>query len=176
MKGINEVRAMGNLGRDAEIRQTHGGTAVATFSIGCSFSVKDQSAPNGWRESTEWIKVCCWSPSDWLCKQLKKGRPVHVAGRLQTRSWEKNGEKRYSTEVVCQNSGVIPVNPIRADQTDNQSAQRQPQQAQPADQYPGAEESQGPPAQDDDEIPFAFLIGAGLGLARFLPLAEGFLA
>ena len=161
MKGINHCTFLGNLARDAEVKFTNNGNRVANFTIGCSYSIKDQNAPNGWRESTEWIKVCCWSPSDWLCKQLRKGKPLHVTGRMQTRSWENNGEKRYMTEINAQPSNVIPVQPISAANLDNQSAQQQqppPQQQQQApaaappappppqqqysqDQYPGADSS-----------------------------------
>ena len=150
MRGINQVFALGNLGRDADIKQTQTGTTLANFSLGCSYSVKDQNAQNGWREETEWIRVVCWSPSDWLQGQLKKGRPIHVSGRLQTRKWQdQNGQDRYTTEVVCNASGVIPVNPLKGEHQSN-VAPAQPQQAPPSP----PQDWRSKPVDTDEEIPF----------------------
>ena len=154
MKGVNIVIAAGNLGRDVESRLTPSGTKVATINIGCSYSVKDGSG--GWTDKTEWIKAVVWSPSDWLCNQLKRGQPVHVQGRLQTRSWDdQQGQKRYATEVICNAGQVIPCAPIRAEQAGNVSSQGEG--SAPRQEAAAAPSAQGDwkskPVADDD-IPF----------------------
>ena len=172
MKGVNQVIAMGNLGKDADVKATNSGSKVANISLGCSYSVK--SGDGSWDDRTEWVRCVVWNPSDWLISQMRKGRPMHVTGRLQTRSWDdQNGNKRYATEVVVQASNVIPCNPIRNDQLNNQSAQVQ--HRQPA-QPPPASSSQRPREDIDDEIPFAFLIGSGIALAQALLQTPGILA
>ena len=148
MRGINQCNFLGSLGRDAEIKMTNGGNRVANFSLACGYSVK--KGDGSFEDKTEWVRFVCWSPSDWLVGQLKKGRPIAVNGaRVQTRKWQdQSGSDRYATEFVAGAGQIIPCNPIRADQQDNRSAQRQ---APPADQYPGAA-MQG--SDEADEIPF----------------------
>ena len=143
MRGFNQCVFLGNLGQDAEIKQTPGGQKVASISLACGYSVKNGQTGE-WEDRTEWVRCVVWNPSDWLAGQMKKGRPMHVSGRLQTRSWDdQNGAKRYMTEVICNASGVIPANPIRNDQQGQPPAQapvaaQQAAPAYPASQYPGA--------------------------------------
>ena len=99
---VNKVILIGNLGRDPEVRSTPSGQPVATFTLATSRRWKDK---NGQRqEQTEWHQIVVWGKQGENCgKYLKKGRPVFVEGRLQTRSWEdQSGNKRYTTEVVAQ--------------------------------------------------------------------------
>lgn len=95
MSSVNKVILVGNLGQDPDVRQTAGGQAVATLSLATSF--KTQEA-----ERTEWHRVIVWGKLAELAQRyLAKGRKVYVEGRLQTRSWDDNGTKRYATEVVA---------------------------------------------------------------------------
>jgi single-strand DNA-binding protein len=83
------------------MRYTRSGTAVATLNLATSSSWNDQ---NGQRqERTEWHRVVAWSKLAEIAKEyLAKGRQVYIEGRLQTRSWDdKDGNKRYTTEVVA---------------------------------------------------------------------------
>ena len=100
MRSVNSVTLLGNIGRDAETKFTQGGVARTTFSVATSRRWKDQ-ASGEWKEETDWHNVVLWK-SEKVADYLTKGKQVYVEGRLQTRSWEKNGEKRYSTEIVAQ--------------------------------------------------------------------------
>lgn len=99
MGSVNRVILIGNLGSDPEIKYLDGDKKVCNFRLACNETWKDK---NGQRqERVEWVRVNVWGASAEHCaKYLKKGSQCYVEGRLQTRSWEKNGEKRYSTEVV----------------------------------------------------------------------------
>ncbi len=102
MAGINKVILIGNLGRDPELRYTQGGAAVCTLNLATTRSFT--KANNERVEETEWHRVTVWGKQAEFCNQyLSKGRQVYVEGRLQTRSYEKEGQKHYSTDVVAEN-------------------------------------------------------------------------
>lgn len=101
MPGINKVIIVGNLGRDPEIRYMSDGTAVTNFSVATSDTWKDKQTGEK-REKTEWHRIVAWRQLGELCgKYLSKGRQVYVEGKLQTRSWEKDGVTHYMTEIVA---------------------------------------------------------------------------
>jgi single-strand DNA-binding protein len=98
---LNQVNIIGRLGKDPEIKTLQNGNQVANLSIACEEKWKDKST--GERKSrTEWVRVVCWNENlnGIIEEYLRKGSLVYLSGKLQTREWEKNGEKRYSTEVV----------------------------------------------------------------------------
>lgn len=100
-KSLNKVQLIGNLGKDPELRYTSSGRAVASFSIATSSSWKDQDG--NVQERTDWHNIIAWAKLAEICAEwLKKGRRVYVEGRLQTRSYEKDGVKKYITEVVAE--------------------------------------------------------------------------
>lgn len=101
-KGLNKVQAIGYLGRDPEMRYTTGRSAVTNFSIAVTRSWKDKSGEA--QEETEWFKVVAWDKLGEICNQyLTKGARVYIEGRLATRKWtDKDGQDRYTTEVVAQ--------------------------------------------------------------------------
>lgn len=99
-KGVNRVIVLGNLGADPEIRYTADGTACASFSVAVSESRKDKSTGEQ-KEVTEWIRCVAWKKLAEIIEQyVKKGSKVYLEGKLQTRSWEQDGSKRYATEVI----------------------------------------------------------------------------
>ena len=101
MSGLNKVMLIGRLGNDPEIRYTPDGTAVANFSIATSEEWKDKNSGEK-KERTEWHRIVAWRKLGELCGEyLSKGRQVYIEGRLQTRSWEKDGVTRYTTEIVA---------------------------------------------------------------------------
>lgn len=101
MAGVNKVILVGNLGKDPEVRYTVNGTPVANFSIATSDNWTDKNTGEK-RENTEWHKIVVWRRLAENCGQyLKKGRQVYVEGKLKTRSWEKDGVKRYTTEIIA---------------------------------------------------------------------------
>lgn len=97
---VNEVTLIGNVGKDAEIRETAGGK-VATIHMATSEKWKDKAGE--WQESTEWHDVVCWGRLAELAQaKATKGALLYVSGKLATRSWEdKDGNKRYTTEVIA---------------------------------------------------------------------------
>ncbi len=99
MGSLNLCTFIGNLGRDAELKYTPGGDAVATISIACSESWKDKSGQK--QERTEWVRVVLWGKTaEALAPYLTKGKQIYVAGKLTTRKWEdKSGNERYTTEI-----------------------------------------------------------------------------
>ncbi len=101
MAGVNKVILVGNLGQDPEVRYMADGTAVASFSIATSETWKDKQTGEK-KERTEWHRIVPWKQLAELCrKYLSKGRQVYIEGKLQTRSWEKDGVTRYTTEIVA---------------------------------------------------------------------------
>ena len=105
-EGLNRVMLFGNLGADPELRVTPGGQAILKLRLATNESYLDRN--NVRQERTEWHRVTIWGRrAEALGKILQKGDSLFVEGRLQTSSYEKNGEKRYSTEVVATNV-VLP--------------------------------------------------------------------
>jgi single-strand DNA-binding protein len=102
MASVNKVILIGNLGRDPELRYTKSGQAVANFTIATNERWTDKEGQQ--QERTEWHRIVTWAKTAELCAQyLSKGRPAYIEGSLQTREYEdKEGIKRYTTEVVAQ--------------------------------------------------------------------------
>jgi single-strand DNA-binding protein len=100
-KSLNKVMLIGHLGKDPELRYTSNGIAVASFSIATNEAWKDQDG--NLQERTEWHNIVAWRRLAEICGEyLKKGRRVYIEGKIQTRSYDdKNGVKRYMTEVVA---------------------------------------------------------------------------
>ena len=100
-RSFNQVILMGNLTRDPELRQTPNGQNVCSFSLALNRSYK--GADGNWQEATDFIDVVAWGPlGERVAQYLSKGRPCLVNGRLQSRSWEQEGQKRSKVEVVAQ--------------------------------------------------------------------------
>lgn len=99
-RSLNQVTLMGNLTRDPELRQTPGGQNVCGFSLALNRSYKDQSGE--WQEATDYIDCVAWGPlGERVSQYLSKGRRCLVQGRLQSRSWEQEGQKRSKVEVLA---------------------------------------------------------------------------
>ena len=100
MQGVNKVILIGNLGKDPEVRHLDNGASVANFSIATTETYKDRNS--GERvDQTEWHNIVLWRGlAEVAEKYLKKGDSVYIEGKLRTRSWEKDGVTRYTTEVV----------------------------------------------------------------------------
>ncbi len=101
MASVNKVILVGNLGRDPEVRYMPNGEAVCNFSIATTDSWKDKSGAK--QERTEWHNIVMYRKlAEIAGEYLKKGRPVYVEGRLQTRKWQtKEGQDRYTTEIIA---------------------------------------------------------------------------
>lgn len=143
MSGINKVILIGRLGRDPEVRYTPDGAAIANFSIATSEEWKDKATGEK-RERTEWHRIVAFRKLGEICGEyLSKGRQVYIEGRLQTRSWEKDGVTRYTTEIVA--SDVQFLGGRDSANSEGQSLNTQ------------ASDTSGPPSGSDkigDDIPF----------------------
>jgi single-strand DNA-binding protein len=130
MASLNKVMLIGNLGRDPEIRHTQSGTAVATLSV--ATNERWNTAEGDKAERTEWHRVVAFGKLAEICGQhLAKGRTVYIEGRIQTRTWEKEGDKRSVTEIVAGSVQFLGGNGKGAPAPANE-----------------------PPPARDDEIPF----------------------
>jgi single-strand DNA-binding protein len=99
-RSVNQVILMGNLTRDPELRQTPSGQNVVSFSLALNRAYKDQSGD--WKEATDFIDVVAWGPlAERVSQYVTKGRRVLVQGRMQSRSWEQDGQKRSKVEVLA---------------------------------------------------------------------------
>ncbi len=103
---LNKCQFIGNLGQDPEIRTMGNGKEVCNLSIGVSEKWKDKTTGEQ-KSKTEWVKVVIFSEGLVnVCKNyLNKGSKIFVEGKLQTRSWEQDGVKKYTTEIVLQGFG-----------------------------------------------------------------------
>ena len=101
-EGLNKVMLLGNLGADPELKMTQGGQAVLKLRLATTETYLDKNQTR--QERTEWHSVTMWGKrGEALSKFLTKGERIFVEGSLRTSSYEKNGEKRYSTEINATN-------------------------------------------------------------------------
>ena len=109
MKSINKVILLGNLTKDPEMRFTQSGKAVISFSVATNRAYKNKDGD--WIETPEFTNVVFWeSSAETINKYCRKGDRFYCEGRLQTRSWEdKQGAKRYTTEVVGDNFVLLGI-------------------------------------------------------------------
>jgi single-strand DNA-binding protein len=108
MAGVNKVILIGRLGKDPEIRNFENGGMIATFSMATSETYKDKNTGEK-KEITDWHNVVARVPqqADIIQKYVKKGDMLYVEGKLRTRSWEKDGQTRYTTEVIIDNFTML---------------------------------------------------------------------
>ena len=99
-RSFNQVTLMGNLTRDPELRTTPNGHSVCSFSLALNRSYK--AADGEWQEMTDYVDITAWAGlAERVAQYLTKGRKCLVSGRLQSRSWEQDGQKRTKVEVVA---------------------------------------------------------------------------
>jgi single-strand DNA-binding protein len=100
MGSVNKVILIGNLGADPELKYTPSSRPLCNLRIATTDVFKDKSGQR--QERTEWHRVTVWGDQAENCsKYLSKGRSVYVEGRLQTRSYDKDGQKHYATDIVA---------------------------------------------------------------------------
>lgn len=101
-EGLNKVMLLGNLGADPELKVTPGGEAILKLRLATTESYLDRN--NTRQEKTEWHRVTVWGKrGEALSKYLKKGDCIYVEGKNKTTSYEKDGQKHYSTDIVASN-------------------------------------------------------------------------
>ncbi len=129
---INKAIVVGRLGGDPEVRYTQGGTAVANFTVATTEKWKDKSSGE-MQEQTEWHRIVAWQRLGEICGEyLSKGSQVYIEGKLQTRSWEKDGVKRYTTEIIAKEMKMLGAKGDAKPRMDGPPAQAE-QPAGPSD-------------------------------------------
>ncbi|MFH1336233.1 MAG: single-stranded DNA-binding protein [Candidatus Zixiibacteriota bacterium] len=101
MRGVNKAILIGNLGKDPEMRYLPSGQAVAKFSLATNAKRKDKNGQA--QDITDWHNIVTFGRTAEVCNQyLKKGSPIYVEGRIQTRSYDdRDGNKRWITEIIA---------------------------------------------------------------------------
>lgn len=98
MKSVNRVILLGSVGKDPEVRTTTSGTVIASFSLATTEKFKSN---NEWKEETTWHNIVAFAKTAEIARDyIRKGSPLYLEGRIQTRTWEKEGQKQYRTEVA----------------------------------------------------------------------------
>ena len=175
-RGVNKVILVGTCGQDPEVRYLPNGNAVTNLSLATSEQWTDKQTGQK-VEKTEWHRVSMFGKvAEIAGEYLRKGSQVYIEGKLQTREWEKDGIKRYTTEIVVDMQGTMQLLGGRPQgdqqsqgggnnyQQPQQSAPRQqaqrpaPQQQQQQQSRPAPQQQAPQPAPDfdsfDDDIPF----------------------
>jgi single-strand DNA-binding protein len=118
MAGLNKIMLIGRLGKDPETRNLDGGRSVVTVSLATSEKYKDKS--NGQlKEITDWHNLVLWNQvGSIVARYTKKGSQIYVEGKSRTRSWEKDGITRYTTEVIVDTVQLLDSKPAGQNQSD----------------------------------------------------------
>lgn len=161
-RGVNKVILVGTCGQDPETRYLPSGNAVTNLSLATSEQWTDKQTGQK-VEKTEWHRVSLFGKvAEIAGEYLRKGSQVYIEGKLQTREWEKDGVKRYTTEIIVDMQGTMQLLGGRPDNVGGDSA---PRQQRPAPQREAQQSAPRPapqqapqPAADfdsfDDDIPF----------------------
>lgn len=151
-EGVNRVMLLGNLGADPELRFTQGGQAVLNIRLATTETYLDKDKQR--QERTDWHSVTVWGKrGEGLSNVLNKGSRILVEGSLRTSSYEKDGEKRYKTEVIA-------TNVVFADGKRDDSAPREERSRYGSSGHGGSAKhthpEQGRHGNDDDDTPPGF--------------------
>lgn len=158
-RGVNKVILVGNVGNDPEFRVMPNGNGVANVSLATSETWKDKNTGDQ-QEKTEWHRVIFFNRLAEIVEQyVKKGTKLYIEGRLQTRSWEQDGVKRYTTEIVASEMQMLDSRGSGggSNMGDNAFGQGQGGSAPAAKSSSTAAAPQAAPANFDnfdDDIPF----------------------
>ncbi|MDM9594688.1 single-stranded DNA-binding protein [Pseudomonas guariconensis] len=153
-RGVNKVILVGAVGQDPEVRYMPNGQAVTNISLATSEQWTDKQSGQK-VERTEWHRVVMFGKlAEIAGEYARKGSQLYIEGKLQTREWEKDGIKRYTTEVHVDMRGTMQLLGGKPQgQQPGQVPDRQPQQRRQAPQQQSQQAA--PPDNFDDDIPFA---------------------
>ncbi len=108
MSSVNKVILVGNVGSDPEVRYLDRGTAIANFNLATTERGYTMQNGNQIPDRTEWHPIVLWrNLAEWAEKYVRKGMKLYVEGKLQTRTWEKDGQVRRKTEIIAENIQVL---------------------------------------------------------------------
>lgn len=151
MSGVNRVILIGNVGNDPEVRHMPNGDTVANVTIATSEQWKDKNTGEK-QERTEWHRIVFFKRLAEIVEQyVKKGSKIYVEGRLQTRSWEQDGVKRYTTEIVASEMQMLDS---RVQQSGDSTQREQSQNVNQGSQSGSDKPQSGGFDNLDDDIPF----------------------
>lgn len=137
---LNKVMLIGNLGRDAETRFTTNNISVTNFTLATTNSYKGKDG--NWQNETTWHNIVAFNLSDYFKENLKKGKKFYVEGRLTKRDYtDKDGIKRYSTEVVSER--IIPLESASGEASMQEETPRNGSVSEPEIQ-----------TEENDDLPF----------------------
>ncbi len=159
-RGVNKVILVGTCGQDPDVRYLPNGNAVTSLSLATSEQWTDKQSGQK-VERTEWHRVSLFGRlAEIAGEYLRKGSQVYVEGKLQTREWEKDGIKRYTTEIIVDMQGSMQLLGGRQDgqgggQQQGRQQPRQQQRQQGARQHQQSQQGMDGPDSFDDDIPFA---------------------
>jgi single-strand DNA-binding protein len=143
-RGVNRAIIVGNVGKDPEVKYMPNGNAVANITVATSEEWKDKNTGEK-QEKTEWHRVVFFNRLAEIVEQyVKKGSKLYIEGKLQTRSWEQDGVKRYTTEIVANEMQMLDSKP---NQATNQQSSPNAQQGSQGGTAPSFDNF-------DDDIPF----------------------
>ena len=153
-RGINKVILVGNVGADPETRYMPNGNAVTNITLATSETWKDKNTGEQ-QERTEWHRVTFYQRlAEIVAEYVRKGSKLYVEGRLQTRSWEQDGIKRYATDIIANEMQMLDSRGSSGG--GNSGGNYQPSQAAAPASKPQSAPQPAPADMDsfDDDIPF----------------------
>jgi single-strand DNA-binding protein len=146
-RGVNKVILVGNLGNDPEVKYTQGGMAICTLSLATTNVRKDKEGNAV--EKTEWHRVKLFGKLGEIAGEyLRKGRQVYIEGRLEYGSYEKDGVKHYTTDILADDMQMLGGNP------DGERGERSAPRASPQRREPAPQQREDMDPFRDDDIPF----------------------
>jgi len=148
MGSVNKAILVGNLGRDAEMRFTAGGTPVATVSLATTDRYTDRDGQK--REDTQWHRIVIWGKTaESLHEYLTKGKQIYVEGRIQTREWtDKEGKQQKTTEIRADRIVLLGGG------GGGEGRGPRPSRGAVSESEPAADMAHHVDAPNDDDIPF----------------------
>jgi single-strand DNA-binding protein len=150
---VNKVILIGNVGKDPEVRYLDKNVAVASFTL--ATTERGFTMQNGTQvpDRTEWHNIVAWRGLAEIAeKYVRKGTQLYIEGKIQTRSWEKDGIKRYTTEILADSMQLLGKKPENAENTNTHSTSAAPAAAPQPTQ--SAEPAMPPAEEEDGGLPF----------------------
>jgi len=147
MSDLNQCNFIGRIGRDPEIKYTQDGTAIANFSIAVSESWKSKDGQK--KEKIEWVRCVAWRKlAEIIGEYVHKGQQIFVSGKFTSREWERDGIKRYISEIVVNDMQML------GGRSQSDVADKSKPVQKPENDYQNVETQTGGSSIDDSGIPF----------------------
>ena len=125
MSSVNKVILIGNVGSDPDVRYLDRGVAIANFNL--ATTERGYTMQNGTQvpDKTDWHSIVLWrNLAEWAERNIRKSMKLYVEGKLQTRTWEKDGQRRSKTEVIAENIQIL-YRPQEFQQQQNETIQEE---------------------------------------------------